>query len=161
MSNFENDGSANYGLIVLIAILAAVVSAFVTYKATATNSGKIAVLDVDRVAEASKSAQALQKAREGQLENLQKMTEDAEIRLKAEEDADQRKRMSEIYVAEINSQKEEYDQQYFQALKLLNQSIKETASEIAAKKGIKVIMLPNSLFQGGEDITDLVIQNME
>ena len=64
-------------------------------------------------------------------------------------------------MAEINSQKDEFDQQYFQALKLLNQSIKETASEIAAKKGIKVIMLPNSLFQGGEDITDLVIQNME
>lgn len=161
MSKFENDGGANYGLIVLIAILAAVVSAFVTYKATATNNGKIAVIDVDRVAAEAKSAKALQKAREGQLERLQKMTEDAETRLKAEEDADQRKRMSEIYVAEINSQKEEFDQQYFQALKLLNQSVKETASEVAAKKGIKVIMLPSSLFQGGEDITDLVIQNME
>jgi Skp family chaperone for outer membrane proteins len=161
MSKFENDGNVNYGLIVFIAILAAVVSAFVTYKATVSGSGKVAILDVDKVVVSSRSAIALQNAREGQIEHLQKMTEDAEARLKVEEDANKRKQMSDAFVAEINSQKEEYDQQYYAALQLLNQSIKDVAEKEAAKKGIKVILLPSAIFQGGEDITDLVIQNME
>lgn len=161
MSKFENDGGVNYGLIVFIAILAAVVSAFVTYKATNSASGKVAIIDVDKVAAVSKSAIALQNAREGQIERLQKMTEDAEIRLKAEDNAEKRKQMSDAFVAEINSQKEEYDQQYYAALQLLNQSIKDVSEKVAAKKGIKVILLPSAIFQGGEDITDLVIQNME
>ena len=161
MSKFENDGNVNYGLIVFIAILAAVVSAFVTYKATVSGSGKVAILDVDKVVVSSRSAIALQNAREGQIEHLQKMTEDAEARLKVEEDANKRKQMSDAFVAEINSQKEEYVQQYYAALQLLNQSIKDVAEKEAAKKGIKVILLPSAIFQGGEDITDLVIQNME
>ena len=161
MSKFENEGGVNYGLIVFIAILAAVVSAFVTYKATASNSGKVAIVDVDKVAATSRSALALQSARENQIEQLQKMTEDAENRLKSEEDTKKRKQMSEAYVAEINSQKEEYDQQYYAALQLLNQSIKDVAEKVAAKKGIKIILTPSAVFQGGEDITDLVIQNME
>ncbi len=161
MSKFENDGNVSYGLIVFIAILAAVVSAFVTYKATVSGSGKVAILDVDKVVISSRSAIALQNAREGQIEHLQKMTDDAEARLKVEEDANKRKQMSDAFVAEINSQKEEYDQQYYAALQLLNQSIKDVAEKVAAKKGIKVILLPSAIFQGGEDITDLVIQNME
>lgn len=159
MSKFESEIGVSYGLMIIIAILAAVTSSFVTYKATG-GSGKVAIVDIDRVANSAKSAIALREVRDGQLDHLRKMTEEAENRLKTETNEDNRKKLSEVYLAEINKQKDEFDQQYLNALRTLNQAIRETSVTVAGRKGIKVILSPDSVVEGGIDITDDVISTM-
>ena len=57
MSRFEN--SPNYGLTILAAVIAAVVSSFVTYKATTKGEMNFAVVDLQRVVVSSKDVEAL------------------------------------------------------------------------------------------------------
>ena len=161
MSKYDGENSVSYGLTVIIAILAAVVSSFITYKATSSNSGRAAVVDIDRVALSIKSAAALRTAREGQLERLKTMREDAEKLISAETNAENKQKLSDMYEAEINSKKELYDQQYNAALQTLKQTIDQAVNEVAKKKNIKVLFDPQSVVQGGEDITDEVIRYMQ
>lgn len=161
MSKYDNEGGFNYGLMVIIAILAAVVSSFVTYKATSSHSGRAVIVDVDRVAVSSKSAMALKTAREGQLERLRVMREEADRQIKAETDDENKQKLADMYAAEINSRKDQFDKQYAAALQTLNQTIQQAISVVAKQKGVKVIYNPNSVVLGGEDITDDVIKSMQ
>lgn len=161
MSKYDNEGGFNYGLMVIIAILAAVVSSFVTYKATSSHSGRAVVVDIDRVAISSKSAMALKTAREGQLERLRVMREEADRQIKAETDSENKQKLADMYAAEINSKKDQFDKQYAAALQTLNQTIQQAIGVVAEKKGVKVIYSPDSVVLGSEDITDEVIKSMQ
>jgi len=161
MSKYDSEGGMNYGLMIFIAILTAVVSSFVTYKATSSRANRAAVVDVERISVSVKSAAALKAAREGQLERLRIMQEEADKQVNAEEDTENKQKLSDMYAIEINSKKEQYDQQYAAALKALNQTIYQAINEVAKSKNIKVIFSPNSVVQGGEDITQDVIDYMQ
>ena len=161
MSKYDGDNANNYGLMIFIAILAAVVSSFITYKATSSGANRAVVVDIDRVAAASKSAIALKTAREGQRERLKIMREEADRQVNAETNSENKQKLSDMYAAEISSKKEQYDQQYTAALQTLNQTIHQAVEAVAKKKSAKVIFTPESVFQGGEDITNDVIDYMQ
>ncbi len=161
MAKYDSEGGFNYGLMVIIAILAAVVSSFITYKATSTHSGRVAVVDIDQVAISSKSAIALKSAREGQLERLRVMQEEADRQVKSETDAENKKKLADMYAAEISSKREQFNQQYAAALQALDQTIRQAVKEVAKKKGIKIIYSPDSVVMGSEDITEEVIKSMQ
>ena len=157
MSTNENENGINYGLVILMSILAAVVSSFVTYKATVGNVQKIAVVDLQRVIVSSKDVAALKGTRDSQIQNLKNMAEEANKKIKAEKDEEARKVLSEKYLALINNQKETFDKQYDAALQASDQKLNDIIKSIAQKEGLSVIVNKASIIEGGVDITDTVI----
>ena len=157
MSVNENEYGINYGLIILMAILAAVVSSFVTYKATAGNVQRVAVVDLQRVIVESKDVAALKGTRDSQIQALQKLADEANEKIKAETNEESRKAKSEQYLAVINNQKETFDKQYAAALQASDQKINDTIKAVAKKQGLSIIVDKASIIDGGIDITDSVI----
>ncbi len=157
MSKNDSESGINYGLIILMAILAAVVSSFVTYKATAGNAQRIAVVDLQRVIAESKDVAALKIMRDGQMQNLKNMADAANNQIKDVKDEDARKKLSEEYLAKINAQKEGYDKLYASALQASDQKLNDTVKAVAQKQGLNVIINKASMVDGGIDITDSVI----
>lgn len=152
-----NENGVNYGLVGLVAVLAAVISSLVTYKATASNSMKFAVIDLPRVVAASKDIAALKNERETQLQDLRQMTEEANKKIKAESKDEARKKLSEQYLAEINGKKSGYDKVYASALQAADQKLNDTINSVAQKEGLKVVLNKSFVVTGGTDITESVV----
>ena len=157
MSKNDSENGINYGLIILMAILAAVVSSFITYKATAGNAQRIAVVDLQRVILASKDVAALKVTRDNQIQSLKMMADDANNKIKEEKNESARKKMSEEYLNRINAQKENYDKLYASALQASDQKLNDTIKAVAQKEGLNVVVNKASVIEGGIDITDSVI----
>ena len=151
----------NYGVVALIAVIAAVVSSLVTYKAVASKANRFAVVDLQQVVVASKDVAALREEREKQVQDLRKMADDANSKITAESDEAKKKKLSEQYLAEINAHKAEYDKLYAASLQASDKRLNEVIKEVAAKQGLKVIFSKASLIDGGVDITDSVITEIK
>ena len=150
----------NYGLVALVAIFAALISSLVTYKAMARNQSAIAVVDLERVVMASKDVASLRAERDNQMQDLQKMADDANSKINAEKKDDEKKKLSEKYLAEINSKKEAYDQAYATAIQASDKKISDIINAVAQKEGLNVVINKSYLINGGVDITDSVIEQV-
>lgn len=160
MSKSENP-SVNYGLVVLIAAAAAVIGSLVTYKAVTDNNSKFAVVDIQRVVVASKDIAALKIERDTQVAELKKMADDANEKIKAEKDEDARKKLSEKYLSEINTKKDEFDKVYATALQASDKKLNDIINSVAEKEGLKVVINKASVVTGGTDITDSVVEQVQ
>ena len=160
MSKSENP-SVNYGLVVLIAVAAAVIGSLVTYKVATDNNGKFAVVDIQRVVVASKDIAALKIERDTQVAELKKMADDANEKIKAEKDEDARKKLSEKYLSEINTKKDEFDKVYATALQASDKKLTDIINAVAEKEGLKVVINKASVVTGGTDITDSVVEQVQ
>lgn len=159
MLKFENVG-VNYGIVALIAIAAAVVSSLVTYKAMASKAANFAVVDVQRVVMSSKDLVALNSERNAQIQNLRKMADDANEKIGKEKNEDEKKKLSEKYLAEINAKKAVYDKEYASALQASDQKLNGIINSVAEKNGLKIVFNKSSLVTGGVDITDAVVEQV-
>lgn len=157
MSKVENI-NVNYGLVALVAIAAAVLGSFVTYKAIAGNGPKFAVVDVQRVVVSSKDVAALKNARDLQIQTLRKMADDANNEIKGEKDEAKKKELSEKHLQEINVKKEEFDKEYAAALQASDKTLNDVINSVAEKEGLDVILNKSSVVNGGVDITDAVVE---
>jgi len=159
MLKFENVG-VNYGIVALIAIAAAVVSSLVTYKAMASKAANFAVVDVQRVVMSSKDLVALNNERNTQIQNLRKMADEANEKIGKEKKEDEKKKLSEKYLAEINAKKAVYDKEYASALQASDQKLNGIINSVAEKNGLKIVFNKSSLVTGGVDITDAVVEQV-
>ena len=159
MSRLEN-GSINYGLVVLIAVVAAVISSLVTYKAMARKAANFAVVDVQRVVMSSKDLVALNSERNAQIQNLRKMADEANAEINKEKKEDEKKKLSEKHLAQINAKKAEYDKEYASALQASDQKLNGIINSVAEKEGLKIVFNKSSLVTGGVDITDAVVEQV-
>lgn len=159
MSNFEK-GNVNYGLVALIAVVAAIISSLVTCKVMSGKAGNFAVVDVQRVVMASKDLTALNNERNAQIQNLRKMADEANAEINKEKKEDAKKKLSEKYLNEINAKKAGYDKEYAAALQASDQRLNGIINSVAEKKGLKVVFSKSSLVNGGVDITSAVIEQV-
>lgn len=158
MAKFEN---VNYGMVALVAVIAAVVSSLVTYKAVASKANRFAVVDFQQVVVASKDVAALREEREKQVQDLRKMADEANAKITAEKDEAKKKAVSEQYLAQINARKAEYDKLYASSLQASDKKLNEVVREVADKKGLKAVFSKAALVDGGVDITDAVINKVK
>ena len=158
MAKIEN---VNYGMVALVAVIAAVVSSLVTYKAVASKASRFAVVDFQQIVVASKDVAALREEREKQVQDLRKMADDANAKITSESNEAKKKNISEQYLAEINARKAEYDKLYAASLQASDKKLNEVVKEIADKKGLNVIFSKTALVEGGVDITDDVIAEVK
>lgn len=159
MSKLIN-GNVNYGLIALVVVATAVVSSLVTYKALANKASRFAVVDVQRVVMASKDLVALNNERNTQIQSLRKMADEANEQINKEKKEDDKKKLSEKFLNQINAKKAEYDKEYAAALQASDQKLNGIINAVAEKEGLKVILNKSSVVNGGVDITAAVIEQV-
>ncbi|MBQ9271598.1 MAG: OmpH family outer membrane protein [Alphaproteobacteria bacterium] len=150
----------NYGLVVLVAVVASVISSLVTYKAVSADKMKFAVVDVNRVVLSSKEIAALSAERQSQVQELKKMADEANIRITAEKDAEAKKALSEKALATINAKKETFDKVHASGLQAADKKINDVITAIADKEGLDIVFNKASLVNGGVDITDSVVEQV-
>lgn len=159
MYKFEK-GNVNYGLIILAAVAASVISSLVTYKAMANKAASFAVVDVNRVVMSSKELVALNNERNTQVQNLRKMADEANAKINKVSKEAEKKQLSEKLLAEINAKKEVYDKEYAAALQASDQKLTNIINAVAQKEGLKVVINKSSMVSGGVDITDAVVEQI-
>ena len=150
----------NYGLVVLVAVVASVISSLVTYKAVSADKMIFAVVDVNRVVLQSKEIAALSAERQSQVQELKKMADEANIRITAEKDAEAKKALSEKALATINAKKETFDKVHASGLQAADKKINDVITAIADKEGLDIVFNKASLVNGGVDITDSVVEQV-
>lgn len=155
MSRFGNN--TNYGLVILASVVAAVVSSLITYKATVKNNIDFAVVDLQRVIASSKDVEALKNERDNQIQELKKMADTANAEIQKIDNDEDKKKISEKYLAEINTKKDEFDKIYGSALQASDQKLNNVISAVAEKEGLEIVLNRVSIVSGGLDITDKVI----
>lgn len=155
MSRFDN--SPNYGFIFFIALISAVIASAATRMMSGGDEPKFAVIDVQRVVMASKDVAAVKSERESQIQELQKMANDANAKLAKISDEAAKKKASEKYIAEINAKKEGFDKVYASALQASDQKLNDIIKSVADKEDLTVIVNKAYVINGGVDITDSVI----
>lgn len=158
MAESEN---INYGVAALVAVVAAVVSSLVTYKALSGKTEKVAVVDFQQVVMVSKDVVALKEERETQIAELQKMADAANEKITAESDEEKKRQLSEQHLAEINAKKAEFDKLYASSLQASDKKLNNIVKSVAKKKGLKIILNKTAVLEGGEDITDAVIERIK
>ena len=155
-----SNGKVNYGLVVLVAVVASVISSLVTYKAVSADKMKFAVVDINRVVLSSKEIAALSAERQAQVQELKKMADEANARITAEKSADVKKTMSEKALATINAKKETFDKVHASGLQAADKKINDVINTIAEKEGLSVVFNNASSVNGGVDITDSVVEQV-
>lgn len=159
MSKLVNE-NINYGLVALVVIATAVVSSLVTYKALANKASRFAVVDVQRVVMASKDLVALNNERNTQIQSLRKMADEANEQINKEKKEEDKKKLSEKFLSQINAKKADYDKEYAAALQASDQKLNGIINAVAEKEGLKVILNKSSVVNGGVDITAAVIEQV-
>ncbi len=154
----SNENRMNYGLIFLVAIIAAVLGSLVTYKTVCANKAAFAVVDLQRVVLSSKEIAALSNNRQQQLQELRKMADDANEKINAEKKEDAKKELSQKYLAEINAKKEAFDKTHASGLQAAEQNLNNIINDVAKSKGMTVVLTKSSVVNGGKDITDAVVE---
>ena len=155
-----SNGKVNYGLVVLVAVAASVISSLVTYKAISADKMKFAVVDVQRVVLSSKDIAALSAERQSQVQELKKMADEANNKITAEKDAKAKKLLSEKSLEAINAKKETFDKVHVSGLQAADKKINDIINAVAEKEGLDVVFNKASLVNGGVDITDSVVEQV-
>lgn len=155
-----SNGKVNYGLVVLVAVAASVISSLVTYKAISADKMKFAVVDVQRVVLSSKEIAALSTERQAQVQELRKMADEANLKITAEEDPAAKKALSEAELAKINAKKDTFDKIHASGLQAADKRINDVINAVAEKEGLSVVFSKASLVNGGTDITDAVVEQV-
>jgi Skp family chaperone for outer membrane proteins len=155
-----SNGKVNYGLVILVAVAASVISSLVTYKAISADKMKFAVVDVQRVVLSSKEIAALSADRQAQVQELKKMADEANVKITAEQDPAAKKALSESALATINAKKEAFDKIHASGLQAADKRINDVINAVAEKEGLNVVFSKDSLVTGGTDITDAVVEQV-
>ena len=154
----SNENRMNYGLIFLVAIVAAVLGSLVTYKTVCSKNAAFAVVDLQRVVLSSKEIAALSNNRQQQLQELRKMADDANEKINAEKKEEAKKELSQKFLGEINAKKDLFDKAHASGLQAAEQNLNNIINEVAKSEGLSVVLNKSSVVNGGKDITDAVVE---
>lgn len=154
----SNENKINYGLIALVAIIASVLGSLVTYKVMMEQKKDFAVVDLQRVVLSSKEIAALSNSRQEQIQELKKMADAANDKIKLIKNENTKKEVSQKYLDEINSKRDAFDRVHNSSLQAADQNLNNVINEVAASKGLGIILNKTSVVNGGTDITDEVVE---
>lgn len=154
----SNENKINYGLVALVAIIGSVLGSLVTYKIITSKKADFAVVDLQRVVLSSKEIAALSNARQDQIQELKKMADEANNKIKDIKDENKKREMSQKFLAEINAKRETFDRVHASGLQAADQTLNEVINNVASDKGLGIVLNKTSVVNGGTDITEDVIE---
>ena len=135
------------------------------------NNLKIAIVDIVKVVEKSKTIKNLKIKRDNQVEEFKKMIDAANIKIMAETNSTLRQQKGNQYLSEINEKKKIFDNEYEADLDNVDKKINNIILNVAKQNGYDIILnksdksvvvgdntaLPDITNMVLPDITDLVI----
>lgn len=124
-------------------------------------SGKIAVLDINKVAQSSSQVQALKKDNQAKGEELLKYIDKAKKDIESVTDPGKKKALEEKYSKEFSNKRQSYENDYKNKLQDIDKNITNAITEYAKGNGYDIVLAKGIVLYGGTDITDAIIKTVK
>lgn len=122
---------------------------------------KVAVVDVSRVMENSKDIRDLKLSQDKQLKELETLISKAQNEIANTQDQTQAIKLETDYRKEIETKRDQIDEEYSKKIVQITTDIKNVISAQAKKTDYNLVLPTGMVISGGEDITENVIRNMK
>ena len=123
-------------------------------------SDKIGVVDIQTLVSSSNAVKMLKQEHSSQIAALSSIINEAQDAISKETDPQKIITLQDKYNAEFNRRKELIDEQYKTRLSAVENSLRHDILESAKKHNYDFVIAKNVVFCGGEDITELVKQDL-
>src|SRR5574344_983511 len=146
-------------LAVLVAIIALAIGS--SQVMAADNSGKIAVVDVQKVVSQSQQVKSLKNEQIQKKKDLAVFVEGARKAVAAESDKTKKAQIEDKYNKELNDRVQTIDKDYAQKLSDIDKNISGIIEKQAKSMGYSMVLTKGIVLYGGEDITNQVIKQVK
>ena len=119
---------------------------------------KIAVVDVPRVVAQSQQVQALNKAQEAKVAELEKWIEVVKKDVEKQKTQEGKEKLFNKYKESYNVKKQELVANGQTQMQVIMNTVSETIAEQAKTKGYTMVITSNIVVYGGDDITEDVLK---
>lgn len=141
-------------------ILAAVLAIFACSGVIASAKEKVGFVDMAKIMTTSKKAQDVSSDIKSQQDEIQKMINDARIRIMAAETEEERKELEKKLSEKIQLRNNDFKADYEKKVTDLQDTISLTVEKIAKQKKMEFIFRKDNIVFGGQDITEDVISQL-
>ena len=122
------------------------------------SSFKVAVIDVNKVVNASPQVAALKKEREAKMQDIAAFVDRARKDVIAQTDEKKKKDLEAKYNKELNDKKAAMDKHYADKLETIDKAITKQIENKAKKDGFDLVLTKGAVLNGGSDITDEIVK---
>jgi len=119
-------------------------------------STRIAVVDVQKVVDASSKVQALKKSQQAKAKELTTFIEKARKDVASTTDVKKKKSLEEKYTKELNTKRIAMEKEYAQKLAETDADISNKISNVAKSNNYDIVLAKSIVLYGGADMTDAV-----
>jgi len=145
-----------------LTVLAALIIGFSSANfAYADNTGKIAIVDVQKIVSASAQVKALKKEQEAKVKDLQTFIEKARKDVASTSDVKKKQNLEEKYNKELKTKQEAISKNYNEKLSAIDKSISSQIANYAKLQGYDIVIAKGVVLYGGADITDEVAKTIK
>lgn len=121
---------------------------------------KIGYIDMPKILSSYSKAKEISKEIESQQVQIQKMINDAKIKIKSAKSEKIRNSMEKKLTAQIQQKNNVFRADYEKKVQVLQSCIFNTVGKVAVDKNLDFIVRKETVIVGGEDITDAVITEL-
>ena len=118
------------------------------------SKSKVAVADIQKIVSKSQQVQNLKTEQMSKAQKLVEWLQNAQNEVKAEADEEKQKALLQKFNEEFAAKRDEIQQQYEEKLKAIDESITQTITDEAKKRGYKLVIAKGFTIYGGDDITE-------
>ena len=122
---------------------------------------RIGVVDIQRIVNHSSEVQILKQQHNAQLEELNKIISNAQSAIANETDAQKIVMLQDKYNNEFNVKKNCIDNEYTTKLNCIEEKLRAEIIASAKKNNYDLVLAKNTVFYGGDDITDIVLKDIK
>ena len=141
-------------IISLLIILVSLGIGFVVGDFYQCSKSKVAVADIQKIVSKSQQVQNLKTEQMSKAQKLVEWLQNAQNEVKAEADEEKQKALLQKFNEEFAAKRDEIQQQYEEKLKAIDESITQTITDEAKKRGYKLVIAKGFTIYGGDDITE-------
>jgi|GEM_PF-3287165 len=118
------------------------------------NKSKVAIVDVVKVVSKSEQVKNLKEEQNAKAQELNLWLQKVQEEVKNEKDKNKQEALLNQYNAEFAQKREQIQQDYAQKLQAIDQSITQTITDEAKKKGYQAVIAKEFAIYGANDITE-------
>lgn len=119
---------------------------------------KLAVVDVGKIVDGSKSVEALKVEQKAKIKDLMMFVDNARKEVAQQKDDKAKKALEDKYNKELNSKKDAIEADYAKKLDAINKSITDSIASVAKANCYNVVLAKSTVLYGGDDITQDIIK---
>ena len=122
---------------------------------------KIAIVDVQKIVNASPQVKALKNSQETKNKELATFIKKAQAEVNKQTDASKKKAVAEKYEKQLIAKREAIAKEYSTKLKAVDKSITEQIGAKATALGYTLVLPKSATVFGGDDITETILKGIK